>query len=106
MAPKVKRPDAIGAISFDMDDLSELGLTPEQATAVASKLRQQQALAARELEEVRVNFRWKAGFLARVKLAAQSKGLPYQRYMKDVLYRQATDDLIAAGHLVNIPPPQ
>lgn len=99
MATRQKKEANVKVVSLDMEDLTGLGLTPEQAAAVEAKLRRQQELAARELEEVRVNFRWRAGPLARVKQAAQALGMPYQRYMKEVLYRQATEDLVAKGQL-------
>lgn len=100
MATRPKKGLDVRVVSLDLEDLAGLGLTPEQAAAVEAKLQRQQEQAARELEEVRVNFRWKAGPLGRVKQAAQALGMPYQRYMKEVLYRQATEDLITMGQLV------
>lgn len=48
--------------------------------------------AEAELSETRVNFRWQHGPLNLVKAVANEMGIPYQTYMKQVLYRQALDD--------------
>ena len=51
--------------------------------------------ADQEGAQVRVNFRWGAEQLALVKEAARVQGLPYQVYIKKVLYDGASADLAA-----------
>lgn len=48
-------------------------------------------------EDVRVNFRWTKTQLDKVKEAAALIGVPYQTYLKLVVWRQAVADLKAAG---------
>jgi len=52
-------------------------------------------LSARPPDEARVNFRWGREQLAIVKRAAAVMGVPYQTYMKQVVFRQALADLQA-----------
>ncbi|HEY9724226.1 MAG TPA: hypothetical protein V6D47_19655 [Oscillatoriaceae cyanobacterium] len=47
--------------------------------------------------EARVSFRWKRDSLAMVKKAAARVGVPYQTYMKVVLYERAIADLAEPG---------
>lgn len=44
-------------------------------------------------DECRVNFRWGSAQLDIVKLVAEKMGVPYQQYIKQVLFRQAHADL-------------
>ena len=46
-----------------------------------------------ELYETRVNFRWGKEQLELVKRAADQMGVPYQTYIKQVVYRQCLIDL-------------
>jgi predicted DNA binding CopG/RHH family protein len=50
-------------------------------------------LAARPVDEARVNFRWGREQLAFVKRAAAAMGIPYQTYIKQAVFRQAAVDL-------------
>ncbi len=50
-------------------------------------------LADRDVEETRVNFRWGRRQLAIVKQAAATLGVPYQTYLKQVVFRQAVADI-------------
>jgi len=52
--------------------------------------------AERDLEEARVNFRWGKAQVDIVKEAAELMGVPYQTYIKQVVFRQAIADLRAA----------
>jgi hypothetical protein len=45
-----------------------------------------------ELDATRVNFRWHREPLALIKTVAEAMGVPYQTYIKQVLYRQAMED--------------
>ena len=49
--------------------------------------------ADEELSETRVNFRWGKEQLDLVKQAAANMGVPYQTYIKQVVYRQCLQDL-------------
>ncbi len=51
--------------------------------------------AEEELSETRVNFRWRKQQLNLVKKAAAFFGVPYQTYIKQVVYRQCLLDLQA-----------
>lgn len=48
-------------------------------------------------DECRVNFRWGSSQLGMVKQVAELMGVPYQQYIKQVLYRQAQADLQKFG---------
>ena len=52
-------------------------------------------LRARNTAEARVNFRWGLEQVALVKRAAAAMGVPYQTYVKQVVFRQAVADLQA-----------
>lgn len=78
------------------DDLGDLELDAEVAAMVESATEQ----AERDVEqrradrqEVRVNFRWGARQLEVVQQAAELAGVPYQSYLKQVVFRQAMEDL-------------
>ena len=45
-----------------------------------------------ELDATRVNFRWQREPLSLIKAVAAAMGIPYQTYIKQVLYRQAMED--------------
>lgn len=64
-------------------------LTPE----IDAQLEQQIEIAEKELQEIRVNFRWGKEQLETVKNAAQTMGVPYQTYIKQVVFRQSIEDL-------------
>lgn len=49
--------------------------------------------AEKELEEARINFRWGREQLNLVKRTAHLMGVPYQTYIKQVVYRQCLQDL-------------
>ncbi len=44
-------------------------------------------------QEVRINFRWRREQLLLVQRAAEKIGIPYQTYVKHVLFKQANADL-------------
>jgi predicted DNA binding CopG/RHH family protein len=56
--------------------------------------------AEREIEETRVNFRWGKLQVDTVKRAAALAGVPYQTYIKQIVFRQAVADLRAADGVV------
>jgi len=64
-------------------------LSPDLAARAASAVEQ----AEKDLQDANVNFRWGKNQINVVKQAASSMGIPYQTYMKQVVYRQAIQDL-------------
>jgi hypothetical protein len=76
-------------------DFKIVGLGREDDPKVLDRIEATEREVSRELGEVRVNFRWGAQQLARVKEAARLQGLPYQVYIKKALYDRATADLAA-----------
>ena len=65
----------------------------EFGPAVDAKVREMIAIADRDLEEIRVNFRWRRHQLGIVKRAAELVGVPYQTYIKHVLFKQGLADI-------------
>jgi predicted DNA binding CopG/RHH family protein len=53
-------------------------------------------LAARDRRKPNVNFRWESAPLDMVRLAAELAGVPYQTWMKQVLYEHAVQAIMAA----------
>jgi len=62
------------------------------AAELATDLRKIDAIE-NEIEECRVNFRWDNEHLRVVKRAALALKIPYQRYIKEVVFAQAMADL-------------
>ena len=88
------------------DDLGDLELDADVAAMVEAATDQ----AERDVEqrradsqEVRVNFRWGARQLDVVQQAADLAGVPYQSYLKQVVFRQAIADLRDASDLQEPP---
>jgi predicted DNA binding CopG/RHH family protein len=77
------------------EDLGEHELEPVAAARVERAVEQ----AERDLEEARVNFRWGVAQVALIKRAADLAGVPYQTYIKQVVFRQAIADLKDAAGL-------
>jgi len=57
------------------------------------------------MQETRVNFRWGKEQVDTVKQAAKSMGVPYQTYIKQVVFRQSIADLnsLQSAKEVSIP---
>jgi hypothetical protein len=81
---KPQRPD-----EHEIVELPDGDLPPE----LDAKVRAMTAQAERDVEEARVNFRWGRAQLEVVRLAAGLMGVPYQTYIKQVVYRQAVADI-------------
>ena len=75
------------------EDLGDMELPPE----VATKVNRMIADADEEDHAARVNFRWGKEQVDVIKQAAGLMGVPYQTYIKQVVYRQALTDLNAAA---------
>ncbi len=71
------------------EELEDIELPAE----VAERVEAATALADRQLEEARVNFRWGVAQVEVIKRAAQLAGVPYQTWLKQVAWRQAVADL-------------
>ncbi len=80
----------------DYEELPDEELPPE----VDARVRAQIDQAEREIEETRVNFRWGKVQVDTVKRAAALAGVPYQTYIKQIVFRQAVADLRAAEGVV------
>ncbi|MBI3977659.1 MAG: hypothetical protein HY331_05680 [Chloroflexi bacterium] len=57
------------------------------------------AQAEQDVEAARVDFRWGKSQVETVKRAAALMGVPYQTYIKQVVFRQALEDLRAAREI-------
>jgi predicted DNA binding CopG/RHH family protein len=73
-------------------DLPDIEL-PEELDAI---VRAKTEVADKQIEETRVNFRWGREQLNLVKKVADVMGVPYQTYIKQVLFKQALVDLEAS----------
>lgn len=62
-------------------------------SAMSEKIERMIDQADKELEEARVNFRWGKEQLDLVKTVATMMGVPYQTYIKQVVYKQCLEDL-------------
>ncbi len=80
----------------DYEELPDEELPPEVDTKARALIDQ----AEREIEETRVNFRWGKVQVDTVKRAAALAGVPYQTYIKQIVFRQAVADLRAAEGVV------
>ncbi|MCL4369875.1 MAG: hypothetical protein M1380_03060 [Chloroflexi bacterium] len=80
----------------DYEELPDEELPPEVDMRARALIEQ----ADREIEETRVNFRWGKLQVDTVKRAAALAGVPYQTYIKQVVFRQAVADLRAAQGVV------
>ena len=69
--------------------LEPIELSDEEAE-IANKFIEE---AEKDLEEARINFRWGREQLNLVKRTANLMGVPYQTYIKQVVYRQCLQDL-------------
>jgi predicted DNA binding CopG/RHH family protein len=71
------------------EELPDIEL-PEEQVEIINKFIDQ---AEKDLEEARVNFRWGTEQIELVKKVAKLMGVPYQTYIKQVVYRQCLQDL-------------
>ena len=75
------------------EELGEIELPVEVSDRVEAAV----GHADRELAEARVNFRWGLPQVEVIKRAADLAGVPYQTYIKQVVFRQAVEDLKSAA---------
>ena len=76
----------------DYEDLGDIEFSNEES----EKYEKMIELAEKQIEDVRVSFRWRSKQLDLIKEAASFAGVPYQTYMKLVLFRQSLEDVIKA----------
>ncbi|MDO8670037.1 MAG: hypothetical protein Q7O66_01225 [Dehalococcoidia bacterium] len=67
-------------------------MSPEMDEQVSAMIDQ----ADQDVEEVRVNIRWRKAQVDVIKRAAARFGLPYQTYIKQAVFRQSLADLQAS----------
>jgi predicted DNA binding CopG/RHH family protein len=72
-------------------DLPDVELSDE----LDDKIRALTRVADQDIDESRVTIQWGQEQLATVKRAADLLGVPYQAYIKQVLFRQALKDIQA-----------
>ncbi len=72
-------------------DLPDIELSDE----LDDKIRALTRVADQDIDESRVTIQWGQEQLATVKRAADLLGVPYQAYIKQVLFRQALKDIQA-----------
>ena len=72
-------------------DLPDIELSDE----LDDKIRALTRVADQDIDESRVTIQWGQEQLATVKRAADLLGVPYQAYIKQVLFRQALEDIQA-----------
>lgn len=75
--------------NFEIEDLGDFVMPKE----LDVKIQRMTSEADAELDATRVNFRWQKTPLNLIKSVAAAMGIPYQTYMKQVLFRQALKDL-------------
>lgn len=79
---------------IEYEDLGDFEVSQDIADDAERRIAQ----AERDLEEARVNFRWGKEQVQLVKKVADAMGVPYQTYIKQVIYRQALADLERIEH--------
>jgi predicted DNA binding CopG/RHH family protein len=86
--------------NYQIEDLGDIELSPD----LGEKIERMTETAEAELDATRVNFRWQREPLSLIKAVAAAMGIPYQTYMKQVLYKQALDDFCKIQSLQKLPP--
>ena len=73
----------------DYEELGDIELSEEEGEHYNKIIN----LAEEQIEDVRVSFRWKSKQLNIIKQASQLIGIPYQTYIKTVLFNQSIEDI-------------
>lgn len=81
--------------SIQIEDLGVQELPDELDILVSKKIKE----AEKDLEDCRLQIRWKQRQINLVKEAARMMGIPYETYAKQVLYRQAVEDIMRGQSL-------
>ena len=75
---------------IEQRDLGRGEFTDPEFVAHINELEEQ---ADRDVEAMNVNFRWGRAQVALVKKAAALVGVPYQTYLKQVVWKHAVEDI-------------
>lgn len=73
----------------DYEELGDVELSEEEGEHYNKMIK----IADEQIEDVRVSFRWKSKQLNIIKQASQLIGIPYQTYIKTVLFNQSIEDI-------------
>lgn len=82
---------------LDYEDLGDVEL-PEAEAEYYNKMIK---TAEEQIEDVRVSFRWKSKQLNIIKQASELIGVPYQTYIKTVLFKQSIEDIKKAREVIH-----
>ncbi len=85
---------------FDESEIEDLGvetLTPE----LDEKINKMIDEAEEDLKESRVNIRWQKAQLELIKQAAGMIGIPYQIYIRDIVFRKSVEDIEKFSKVLN-----
>lgn len=74
---------------FEIEDLGVIELPEEEHLLAVQKIKE----ADEEVEQMRMQIRWGIKQVNLVKQAAELMGIPYQTYVKQVLFHQAVKDI-------------
>lgn len=77
------------ATDLIIEDLGIVELSQEIDNIVTQKMQEAEA----DLQEARMQIRWGAQQINLIKQAARLMGIPYQTYAKQVLFKQALEDI-------------
>ena len=78
----------VGRGEIEIEDLGDIELPPDLNADIQARTKR----ANDELAATTVNFRWQKGQLELVKKVAGAMGVPYQTYIKMVVYKAAIMD--------------
>jgi len=81
-----------------MDSLDEIDLSQIKNDEENSKLLKKSAKAFVKKEETKMNIRISSSELEKIKAIAQQEGLKYQTFIKSVLHKYITGQLIEEKH--------
>ena len=81
-----------------MESLDNLDLTKIKNDAENSKALQKSAKAFMKREETKMNIRISASELQKIKEKAEQEGLKYQTFIKSVLHKYITGQLVEEKH--------
>lgn len=71
------------------EELGDIELSAQEDREITARINQ----AEKELEDLRISFRWGKEQLEIVKKAADTIGIPYQTFLKMAVYQRALDVL-------------
>ena len=82
----------------DYEDLGDVEFSGEEAEKINNMIE----LADKENDEVRISFRWKNKQLQILKEASELIGVPYQTYIKMVLYNHSIEDIKKSKEILSM----